>query len=510
MRLRFAPSPTGRLHVGNVRTALFNWLSARRSGGAFVLRIEDTDALRSTRDSETSILDDLRWLGLTWDEGPDIGGPYGPYRQSERLALYQLHTEQLIASGRAYRCFCSTEQLDAERRAALAAGSPVRYSGRCRSLTPSVVQQRLAAGERAAVRFRVDQIDDVVFEDVVRGAVRFHADTIGDLAILRPDGSPAYNFAVVVDDALMRITHVIRGEDHLSNTPRQILLHEALGFTPPVFAHLSMVMGPDHSPLSKRHGVTSVSEFRARGYLPESLVSYLALLGWSPRGKGGGSDADALADTAELVPLTELAERFSLDAVGQSASVFDEGKLDWANRHYLKHAAPDRLAELCLPFFRHAGLDLRPDADGARYLSAIVPIATSSVDRLDQVPARLGFLFEFDPAAALDLPVVQEELSAGARAVVQAWEEQLRVAARLDRDRFRAMAAEVRAATGQKGRALFHPLRVALTARSDGPELDLIVPAIDRGAELPVTAGLPVIHGCRERVSRFRQAMEAR
>ena len=280
MRVRFAPSPTGHLHVGSVRTALFNWLLARGSDGTFVLRIEDTDVERSTRESEAAILRDLRWLGLDWDEGPDVGGSRGPYRQSERLHLYQSYAQELLGAGSAYYCFCSTAELEAERQAAVAAGRPVRYSGTCRQIPSEHAQARIAGGDRPAIRFRVPDISEVVFTDLVRGDVRFGADVIGDPVIIRGDGTPAYNFAVVVDDALMEVTHVVRGEDHISNTPRQILLYEALGFSPPAFAHLSLVMGPDHSPLSKLHGATSVAEFRAKGYLPEALVNYLALIGW--------------------------------------------------------------------------------------------------------------------------------------------------------------------------------------------------------------------------------------
>ena len=311
MRVRFAPSPTGKLHVGNARTALFNWLLARGRGGTFVLRIEDTDAERSTVESDAAILRDIRWLGLDWDEGPDIGGPHGPYRQSERAELYVRYARQLLDAGHAYYCFCSRETLDVERAAAVDAGRPVLYAGTCRHLSSGEQAARFAAGELAAIRFRVPDGGDVVFTDEVRGEVRFHADVIGDPIILRAEGTPAYNFAVVVDDALMGITHVIRGEDHISNTPRQVLLYQALGFTPPAFAHLALVMGPDHTPLSKRHGATSVGEFRAKGYLPEALVNYLALIGWSP-----GHDE-------ELLPADEMARRFSLEHVGLSAGVFE-------------------------------------------------------------------------------------------------------------------------------------------------------------------------------------------
>src|SRR5476649_201308 len=434
MRVRFAPSPTGQLHVGNARTALFNWLLARGSGATFILRIEDTDAERSTRESEAAIVRDLRWLGLDWDEGPDIGGAHGPYRQSERLHLYQSYAKELLAANAAYHCFCSMAQLDAERQEALAAGRPAQYAGTCRRLSREQAETRIAAGERPAIRFRIPEERDVVFTDVVRGDVRFQTDVIGDPVIVRADGHPAYNFAVVVDDALMEVTHVIRGEDHISNTPRQILLYEALGFAPPAFAHLAMVLGPDHSPLSKRHGATSVAEFRSKGYLPEALVNYLALVGWSP----GHGD--------ELLPIEELARRFSLEAVGHSAGVFDEEKLAWANRHYLKIADASRLAELSLPYFNEAAVRLAPDERGLAFLAAAMAMASSSVDRLNQVPARLALLFEFDPARALADPYVLGEMrTPGARAVVEALAEELAGEPRLDRDKFREVANRVKA-----------------------------------------------------------------
>ena len=498
MRVRFAPSPTGQLHVGNARTALFNWLLARGSGGTFILRIEDTDAARSTRDSEAAILRDLRWLGLEWDEGPDSGGTHGPYRQSERLHLYQSYASELLAADAAYYCFCSTAQLEAERQEALAAGRPTKCT--CRRLSREQAAERIAAGERPAIRFRVPEERDVVFTDVVRGEVRFHTDVIGDPVIVRADGHPAYNFAVVVDDALMEVTHVVRGEDHISNTPRQVLLYEALGFTPPAFAHLSLVMGPDHSPLSKRHGATSVAEFRSKGYLPEALVNYLALIGWSPSARGNND---------ELLPVDELARRFALEDVGHSAGVFDEEKLAWVNRHYLKLADPLRLADLSLPHFIEAGMPMTPDRTGLEYLAMALAMASASVDRLNQVPGRLAFLFNYDGEAVLRDPRLLEEMrSGGARAVVTALAEALASSPRLDREEFRAVANRVKATTSLKGKALFHPIRVVLTGRPEGPELDLAVPAIDRGAELPASAGLPTILGNRERAAAFARALE--
>ncbi len=496
MRVRFAPSPSGQLHVGNARTALFNWLLARGSGGTFVLRIEDTDLERLTPESEATILRDMRWLGLDWDEGPDVGGSCGPYRASERLHLYQSYAKELLSAGAAYQCFCSAQKLETERRAAVAAGLPALYSGTCRRLSPEEADARIKAGEAAAVRFRVPANREVVFTDAVRGEVRFHTDVIGDPVILRAGGVPAYNFAVVIDDALMMITDVVRGEDHISNTPRQILLFEALGFPLPQFAHLAMVLGPDHTKLSKRHGATSVAEFRAKGYLPEALVNYLALVGWSP----GGGD--------ELLPIQELTKRFSLSDVVSAAGVFDEEKLAWVNRHYLKMAPAARLAELSIPFFVSAGVAMVPDAAGLAFLASVLPIATSVVDRLEQVPARLSFLFDYHPEAALAGGQIRDEMRMeGARAVVNVLAEALAAAPRLDRDRFRAIANDVRTRTGQKGKALFHPIRVALTGRSEGPELDLAIPAIERGAELPPAAGLPRILGCRERAAAFVRAL---
>ena len=506
MRVRFAPSPTGQLHVGNVRTALFNWLLARGHGATFILRIEDTDVERSTRESESAIYADLKWLGLDWDEGPDVGGQHGPYRQSERLHLYASYAQELLNADAAYHCFCSTAQLETDRQAALAAGRPARYAGTCRRLSREQAQARIAAGEHPAIRFRVPEGRDVAFTDAVRGEVRFHTDVIGDPVIVRADGHPAYNFAVVVDDALMDVTHVIRGEDHISNTPRQILLYEALGFSPPTFAHLALVMGLDHSPLSRRHGATSVAEFRSKGYLPEALVNYLALIGWSPRGSARGGSA---GDDAEVMPIDEMAKRFSLEDVGHSAGVFDEEKLAWVNRHYLKAADPIRLAELSVPHFKEAGLSMSPNAQGLEFLAAAMAMASASVDRLNQVPARLALLFDYDPEAALRDPHGREEMrSDAARAVVNALAEELASAPRLDRERFRAVANQVKTRTGQKGKALFHPIRLALTGRAEGPELDLAVPAIDRGAELPPDAGIPTIAGNRERAAAFIAALE--
>ena len=502
MRVRFAPSPTGQLHVGNARTALFNWLLARGNDGTFILRIEDTDAERSTKQSEESILDDLRWLGLEWDEGPDVGGGCGPYRQSERLHLYTSDANELLAGGHAYYCFCAPQKLEADRRAMLAAGRPPRYAGTCRSVTPEDARRRLDSGERGVVRFRIPEHVDVAFQDIVRGEVTFNTDVIGDPVLVRSDGRPAYNFAVVVDDALMEVTHVIRGEDHISNTPRQVLLYRALGFAPPRFAHLSLVLGPDHTPLSKRHGATSVAEFRERGYLPEALTNYLALIGWSPRSGGGEVEGDA-----ELMPMDELARRFALEDVGHSAGVFDPEKLAWMNRHYMKEASPARLAAESARYFQGRGFLTRKTDAALAYVESLLPMAVGSVDRLEEIPDRLAFLFAYDAATALERPAVAGVLhEPGAREVIAALPDAID-APLVDRDAFRAMATRVKEKTGQKGKSLFHPIRVALTGESGGPELDLAVPAMERGAQLPPDSGLVRILSPRDRATAFAAAV---
>jgi len=499
MRVRFAPSPTGLLHVGNARTALFNWMFARATGATFMLRIEDTDFERSSRESEGGILDDLRWMGLDWSEGIDAGGDYGPYRQSERLHIYRAHAVELMSRGQAYRCFCPAEQLEADRRDALKSGRPPMYVGRCRDIAPADARSRVENGEPAVIRFRVPPDRTVQFTDIVRGEVSFESEIIGDPVLVRSDGIPAYNFTVVVDDALMAITHVIRGEDHIPNTPRQLLLYEAFGWTPPQFAHVSLVLGPDHAPLSKRHGATSVKEFRERGYLPEALTNYLALLGWSP------------GDGQELMPLAELAARFRLEDVGHSAGVFDPEKLAWVNRHYLKSIDAARVADLAVPYLRTAGWLGAPSSRDLEFLRVVVPPVAATVDRLDQIADRLSFLFGYSAEGALGQDAVRAEAAQSRGVIVALAEELLQSPPLLDKDAFRALAGRVRERTGQKGKALFHPIRVVLTGEQEGLELDLAVPAIERGAALVSgDSGFVRIAGARERATAFAELLARR
>ncbi|HSW38725.1 MAG TPA: glutamate--tRNA ligase, partial [Acidobacteriota bacterium] len=332
VRVRFAPSPTGYLHVGNVRTALFNWLLAGSAGGTFILRIEDTDAERSDRRYETRLVEDLRWLGLDWNEGIERGGDYGPYRQSDRYDLYSLYARKLLEEDKAFRCFCTEDELEEERRAQLARHETTRYAGRCRHLTSDDISARLAKGDPFTLRLRV-RPGVTGFSDLVFGDIEIDTAQISDPVLTRSDGSPTYNFCCVIDDVLMNITHVVRGEGHLSNTHRQILLYEALGKPQPRFAHLSTILGPDGQKLSKRHGATSIEEFRRQGYLPEALVNYLSLLGWSPP-----------VDGREIMPLDEIRAQFDLSRVVKSPAIFDTAKLDWMNRSYINKTPGEELS----------------------------------------------------------------------------------------------------------------------------------------------------------------------
>ena len=393
VRVRFAPSPTGSLHIGGARTALFNWLFARNQGGAFLLRSEDTDVVRSTREAEAMVLRDLAWLGLDWAEGPDKGGPYAPYRQSERTEIYRKDAERLLAAGKAFYCYCTDEELEAHRKAQQKAGQAPHYAGTCRDLTEEQRAERRARGLPEAIRFRVPGTP-VTFVDRVRGEVTFPGDQVGDFVILRANGLPTYNFACVVDDAGMAISHVLRAEEHLSNTPRQIMLYEALGYAIPEFAHMSLILNPDRTKMSKRSGedATFVSEFRARGYLPEALLNFLVLLGWSWDGE------------QEIFTVPELIEKFSIDRVNNTGAVFDKDKLEWMNGQYLKAMPLDPSASRAC-----ARTSRRPAASPRRRWSATSTrssrCATEAVGErlktLGDVEGYAGFAFR-DPVAIAD------------------------------------------------------------------------------------------------------------
>ncbi len=502
-RVRFAPSPTGQLHVGNARTALYNWLFARRFGGDFLLRIEDTDVERSEVRYESQLLEDLRWLGLNWDEGPDVAATpdqpnVGPYRQSERLEIYREHTDRLLAEGSAYRCFCTAEQLDAEREQAIASHQPQVYSGRCRAILPAESAARAANGEPFAIRLKIGT-EPIRFHDIVRGTVEFAAETVSDPILVRSSGMPVYNYVVTIDDALMHITHVIRGDDHLSNTPKQVAIYNAFEWPVPEFAHLSTILGPDKARLSKRHGATSIATFREMGILPEALTNYLALLGW---GAEGG--------TRETFTLQELAAEFTLERVTPSPAIFDVNKLNWLNRQYLKLAEPKRLAKLAWPYFTVKGW--LPDAQGSdaieNWFQQLLALFVPAVDQLDQLPQKAEFLFQFDPAAA----IANEENAAllaseAARNVLR--EFAVRIAALpapITAEAFKTVMNEVKTASGAKGKDLFHPVRIALTGTHSGPEFDKLVPLIESGSQLPLPTPIASVH---QRTKQFLAALQA-
>lgn len=378
VRCRFAPAPSGAIHVGNARTALYSWLTARHHGGAFVLRVEDTDASRVSEEAFHLVMESLRWLGIEWDEGPDVGGPHAPYRQSERMDIYREHAGRLIEDGRAYRCYCTPEELEQRRQEALARGEPPGYDGRCRSRTREEIAAFEAEGRPSALRFWMPEREFVV-EDLLKGEVRFAAGSLRDFVLMRSDGTPTYLLAAGTDDMLMGMTHIIRGEDLLASTPRQVALMEALGATTfPAYAHHPMIVGPDRQPLSKRHGSTSVEAFRERGFLPEALVNYLALLGWS----WGEQD---------FFTTDELVERFDISRVSRNPAMFDTQKLEWMNNHYIQGLEDDELAARCLHFLTAAGLSPEPVL-----VRRAMPLVRERMKTLTDSVELLRFLFTDD------------------------------------------------------------------------------------------------------------------
>src|SRR5271165_4271461 len=498
VRVRFAPSPTGHLHVGNARTALFNWLFARQKGGVMVLRIEDTDVERSEERFESQLLEDLKWLGLDWDEGPDPPGPdkglYGPYRQTERRNLYNEQAERLLREGKAYLCFCSHWDWMKQRSDAQDRAEPPIYSGKCRALDPAESLRRRAGGEAAVIRLRIPE-HPIRFRDIVHGPVEFSHEVISDFIIVRSTGMPVYNYVVVVDDALMDITHVIRGDDHLSNTPKQVALYEALGWPVPEFAHLSTILGKDRERLSKRHGATSIANFREMGVLPEALMNYLALLGWAPSG-----------GTREIFTPEELKKEFSLKRVTPSPAVFDMEKLYWLNRHYTKEGPPERIERLAEPFFVSAGLlPENPDERTRAWFAKVVALLVPSVNKLDELPERARLIFHYDAAAALAAPDNAEVLGGPkTKEVLAAFAELVESdPSPMTPERFKAIMNEVKAKTGAKGKDLFHPVRIVFTGSHSGPEFDKLIPILEEGSELP----LPVhVMNTQERLAAFKAA----
>ncbi|HEY0876125.1 MAG TPA: glutamate--tRNA ligase [Vicinamibacterales bacterium] len=457
VRVRFAPSPTGYLHVGGARTALFNWLYARRFGGAFVLRIEDTDAERSSWEMVSGIVDGLRWLGLDWDEGPDVGGPHGPYFQSERLDKYRAAAAKLVETGAAYYCYCKAETLQQKRQAAEASGGGWIYDRTCLSLSAEEIARREADGTPRAVRFKVPE-GTTAFDDLVHGRIEFPNAAIEDFVILRSDAQPTYHLSVVVDDIDMAITQVVRGDDHISNTPKQILLYDALGSPTPQFAHVPLILGPDKKRLSKRHGATSVMEYQRLGYLPEAMVNFLALLGWSP----GGDQ--------ELFTRDELIARFTLEGISGGNAVFNPEKLDWVNQQHIARLSTEELAARLQPWLEAAGVWSAEFATTKRqWFLAVVELFKPRIKRLDQFVHEamplLSATIEYDAAAARKhlKPEIAEPLEALREAF-----------ARLDSFTAEPLETTLRSlaeSRGLKPASLIHATRVAVTGRAVSPGL---------------------------------------
>lgn len=444
-RLRFAPSPTGYLHIGGVRTALFNWLYARHVGGTFILRIEDTDRERSTPASIEAILDGMRWCGLDWDEGP--------YFQSERLDLYRAAAGRLLDAGRAYYCTCTPEQLEAERARALAEGRKPMYPGTCRGRTER-------PSGRHAIRFRMPQTGTTTVDDLIKGPVTFDNAELDDLVIQRTDGFPTYNFAVVVDDADMRITHVVRGDDHLANTPRQIAIYEALGLPLPRFGHVPMILGPDKQRLSKRHGATAITEYRAMGYLPEAMDNYLVRLGWSHGDQ-------------EIFSLEEMIRLFDFTAVGKSPAVFNPEKLLWVNHQWMKRSDPERLARLLVPFLEAKGYRVEVGPQLVRIVRSLQERSKTLVEMADFGEFYFKPSVEYDPAAA------EKYLTPDVLEPLRELAERLAAAAdRFDAASIEAAFTAVLAPRGAKLGSLAQPVRVAVTGTTVSPGIFEVLEAL--------------------------------
>jgi len=450
VKTRFAPSPTGYLHLGNARTAIFSYLYARHNGGTFVLRIEDTDRERSTKEFEKALIEDLEWLGIEWDEF---------YRQSERFEIYREFARKLMEEGHAYPCFCTPEELDREREEASKRGIAYRYSGKCRDLPSEEVEERMRNGIPYAVRFRVPEGEDIHFHDLIKGPIAINADDFGDFIIVRSDGTPTYNFVVVVDDALMGITHVIRGEDHLSNTPKQILIYRALGFDVPRFAHLPVILGPDRSKLSKRHGGVSVRAYREEGFLPEALFNYLCLLGWSSPG-----------EDREIFPKDELIKIFDLRDVNSSPAVFDREKLLWMNGVYIREVLSlEDLAERLEPFLRDIGVEIKDN----EYFQRVLTLTRDSFDTLREGALKLVPFFR-DPEISSEI----REMVISSSALIEEFLERLEEEKASTPQEIMKLGKGFIREKGIKPPQLWKPIRGFLTGSTEGFGVDILLSLI--------------------------------
>ncbi|MDT9754700.1 glutamate--tRNA ligase [Heyndrickxia coagulans] len=470
IRVRYAPSPTGFLHIGNARTALFNYLFARSKGGKFIIRIEDTDQKRNVEGGVESQLKYLKWLGIDWDESIDVGGEYGPYRQSERLDIYKKYYEELLDRGLAYKCYCTEEELEAEREAQLARGEMPRYSGKCRHLTEEDRKRLEAEGRKPSLRFHVPEGKVYTFNDIVKGEVSFESDGIGDFVIVKKDGMPTYNFAVAIDDHLMKISHVLRGDDHISNTPKQLMIYEAFGFEPPVFGHMTLIVNEHRKKLSKRDGsiIQFIEQYAELGYLPEALFNFIAMLGWSPKGE------------EEIFSREEFIQIFDPERLSKSPALFDRQKLAWMNNQYMKKLDLDKVVELALPHLVKAGLvpeNRTPEEEQwVRKLISLYQEQMSYGAEIVELSKPLFFTDEitYDDEA--------KEILSGEHVpeVLRAFLEELDRIEPFEAGEIKKAIKAVQKATGQKGKKLFMPIRVAVSGQTHGPELQSLIELLGR------------------------------
>jgi len=460
VRVRYAPSPTGHLHIGNARTALFNYLFARNKGGKFIIRIEDTDKKRNIAGGEESQLKYLKWLGMDWDESVDVGGEYGPYRQSERNDIYETYYNQLLETGHAYKCYCTEEELEAEREAQTERGETPHYSGKCRHLTEEQRRQLLAEGRQPSLRIAVPEGKTYTFDDMVKGAVSFESEGMGDWVIVKKDGTPTYNFAVAIDDHLMEISHVLRGDDHISNTPKQLMVYDALGWEPPVFGHMTLIVNESRKKLSKRDEsiIQFIEQYEELGYLPEALFNFITLLGWSPAGE------------EELYSKEEFIEIFDANRLSKSPALFDQQKLTWMNNQYMKKIEVDRALELALPHLIKAGRLSESLTDEehqwARSLVALLQEKMSfgaEIVELSDMFFQDDAVYEEDAKEVLTGETVPE--------VLRAFSHELDQLDSFRADGIKAAMKAVQKSTGQKGKNLFMPIRSAVTGQTHGPDL---------------------------------------
>ena len=464
VRVRYAPSPTGHLHIGNARTALFNYLFARHFNGKFIIRIEDTDEKRNVEGGEESQLKYLKWLGLDWDEGADIGGDYGPYRQMERLEIYQKYIDELLEKGLAYKCYMTEEELEQEREEQRARGEMPKYSGAHRNLTEEQIQQFEAEGRKPSIRFRVPDNVTYTFKDIVRGDITFESSDVGDWVMVKKNGIPTYNFAVVIDDHLMKISHVLRGEEHISNTPRQLMVYEALGWEPPQFGHMTLILNENRKKLSKRdqHIMQFIEQYKDMGYLPEALFNFITLLGWSPVGEEEIFDQDTLIKI------------FDPDRLSTSAAIFDQQKLKWMNGEYIKTLSPEEAVSLALPYLIDAG-KLPEDMDDQKreWAEKLIQLYQEQLHYGKEIVELTELFFKteitYDEAA---MDVLKEEQ---VPEVLQVFTDKLIHLDDFNATEIKAQIKATQKETGHRGKKLFMPIRVATTGQKHGPELPLAI-----------------------------------